>query len=63
MSMRYLKRSKIKIKGAAIDVFTSEPPNNPLLNLPDEFRDNIILTPHIGGITVQSWSGIFKVLD
>ena len=51
-----------KIKGAAIDVFTSEPPekNNPLLNLPDEFRDNIILTPHIGGITVQSWSELFS---
>ena len=51
-----------KIKGAAIDVFTSEPPekNNPLLSLPDEFRDNIILTPHIGGITVQSWSELFS---
>ena len=51
-----------KIKGAAIDVFTSEPPekNNPLLNLPDEFRDNIILTPHIGGITAQSWSELFS---
>jgi len=51
-----------EIKGAAMDVFTSEPPDkkNPLLNLPKEFRDNIILTPHIGGITAQSWAELFS---
>ena len=51
-----------EIKGAAVDVFASEPPDkkNPLLNLPKEFRDNIILTPHIGGITVQSWAELFS---
>ena len=51
-----------KIKGAAVDVFNSEPPekSNPLLNLPNECRANLILTPHIGGITVQSWTELFS---
>ena len=51
-----------EIKGAAMDVFTSEPPDkkNPLLNLPKEFRENIILTPHIAGITAQSWAELFS---
>jgi len=40
-----------KIRGAAIDVFDSEPPrsNNPLLKL-----DNIITTPHYGSHTIES---------
>ncbi len=43
-----------KVKGAAVDVFEKEPPeNNPLLKL-----DNVILSPHIGASTVE---GQFRV--
>lgn len=39
-----------KIKGAALDVYSKEPidPDNPLLKL-----DNITLTPHVGGLTLE----------
>ena len=40
-----------RISGAAFDVFETHPvtPNNPLLEL-----DNVLLTPHVGGATVET---------
>ena len=42
-----------KIAGAGLDVFEQEPidPGNPLLSM-----DNVALTPHIAGITWDTWS-------
>lgn len=44
-----------RIAGAGLDVFWQEPPdlNHPL------FKENVIVTPHIGGITDLSLNGIF----
>ena len=46
--IQYLKEKGIA--GAGLDVFAQEPPekNNPLKEL-----DNVILTPHIGGLTLE----------
>jgi phosphoglycerate dehydrogenase-like enzyme len=45
------------IKGAGLDVFSKEPidKNNPILGL-----DNVILTPHIGGLTLEVFSKMIK---
>ncbi|MCL6448520.1 MAG: 2-hydroxyacid dehydrogenase [Armatimonadetes bacterium] len=42
--------------GAALDTFESEPlpADHPLLHLPEETLDRLLLTPHLGGITTQA---------
>lgn len=61
-----------KIAGAAVDVYSDEPPppNHPLLSLQGEAGDRILLTPHIAGVTRQSatflcrkaWENVHRVL-
>jgi phosphoglycerate dehydrogenase-like enzyme len=50
------------IAGAAVDVYTSEPPtaDNPLLALSGEARRRLLLTPHIAGVTRQSAAILFR---
>lgn len=51
-----------RLGGAAIDVYSSEPPtaDNPLLGLSDAAARRTILTPHIAGTTRQSWAFLFR---
>ena len=49
------------LAGAAVDVFSSEPPakNNPLLAAASQIGRRLLLTPHIAGVTRQSWAHLF----
>ncbi|HEY6255142.1 MAG TPA: NAD(P)-dependent oxidoreductase [Xanthobacteraceae bacterium] len=51
-----------RLAGAAVDVYASEPPaaDNPLLGLTGEARNRILLTPHIGGVTRQASTYLFR---
>ena len=51
-----------QLAGAAVDVYSSEPPapDNPLLTLSDAAAARTILTPHVAGITRQSWAYLFR---
>jgi phosphoglycerate dehydrogenase-like enzyme len=48
--------------GAAVDVYSSEPPDagNPLLQLSGEAASRLLLTPHIAGITRQASASLFR---
>lgn len=50
------------IAGAAVDVFSTEPPtpDNPLLQLEGDAARRLLLTPHIAGVTRQSWTSLFR---
>lgn len=50
------------LAGAAVDVFSSEPPEvgNPLLALSAAAAARTILTPHIAGVSRQSWATLFE---
>ena len=51
-----------KIGGAAVDVYSTEPPtpDNPLLKLEGEGAKRVLFTPHIAGVTRQSWTYLFR---
>jgi lactate dehydrogenase-like 2-hydroxyacid dehydrogenase len=48
--------------GAAVDVYSSEPPSldNPLLKLSGEAAQRLLLTPHIAGVTRQASAFLFR---
>lgn len=58
--------------GAAVDVYTSEPPaaDSPLLTLPPEANERVLFTPHIAGVAyeaaqalyTQAWENVRRVL-
>ena len=50
------------IGGAAVDVYSAEPPapDNPLLKLTGEAASRLILTPHIAGVTRQASAFLFR---
>jgi len=52
-----------RVGGAALDVYESEPPPgaNPLLLLEGEAARRVLFTPHIAGITRQSWARLFRL--
>ena len=51
-----------KLAGAAVDVYATEPPgaDNPLFSLQGEARNRILFTPHIGGVTRQASTFLFR---
>lgn len=48
--------------GAALDVYADEPPSsaNPLFLLGGEAARRVLFTPHIAGVTRQSWANLFR---
>ena len=48
--------------GAAVDVYSTEPPtpDNALLQVAGDAAHRLLLTPHIAGVTRQSWAFIFR---
>lgn len=62
-----------RIAGAGLDTISPEPiaADHPLVALPEEIRDKVVLTPHIGGITAGSfrrahhhmWQNALRILN
>ncbi len=52
-----------RLSGIGFDVFTEEPvpPDHPFLALPEALRGRVVLTPHIGGQTLDSKTRNFRV--
>jgi len=50
------------LAGAAVDVYSSEPPpaDNPLFALTGEAQNRVLFTPHIGGVTRQASTFLFR---
>jgi len=52
-----------RLGGAAVDVYADEPPpeSNPLFALDGEVANRLLFTPHIAGVTRQSWAKLFRL--
>ena len=50
------------LAGAAVDVYSAEPPpaDNPLFALEGDARNRVLFTPHIGGVTRQASTFLFR---
>lgn len=53
-----------RLGGAGLDVLSPEPvtAENPVLNIPADLRDRVVLSPHIGGITAGSFRRYFGII-
>jgi lactate dehydrogenase-like 2-hydroxyacid dehydrogenase len=53
-----------RISAAGLDTLAPEPvlPDNPLLNLPEELRYKVTLSPHIGGTTMQTFHRAHRMI-
>jgi len=51
-----------RLGGAAVDVYSTEPPrgDNPLLGLEGEAAARLLLTPHVAGVNRQSFAHLFR---
>lgn len=51
-----------QLAGAAVDVYAVEPPtaDNPLFGLQGDAAHRVLFTPHIAGVTRQSWALLFR---
>ncbi len=51
-----------RLGGAAVDVYESEPPpdSSPLLALTGEAAHRVLFTPHLAGVSRQSWARLFR---
>ncbi len=51
-----------RLGGAAVDVYAEEPPpeDSPLFSLQGDAQHRLLLTPHIAGVTRQSWAFLFR---
>ena len=53
-----------RLAGAGLDVLSPEPvtADNPVLNLPADVRDRVVLSPHIGGLTEGFFRNSFDII-
>ena len=61
-----LRRALLRghLAGAGLDTLSPEPvpADHPLLDLPPEVRDRVVLSPHIGGITEGSFRRYYEII-